>query len=62
MAKIEYSALQAAVWRFIRVVVPQLPALVNTLLNIAPQYTAELVLAGAFLTALDKYLRDKKLY
>jgi len=44
--------------RFLRAVVPQIPALISVLINTSPVNTALWVLIGGCATALDKYLRD----
>ena len=48
--------------RFIRVIVPQLPAISAYVLGWKPEWAAELAFVGAVLTALDKYARDKGTY
>ena len=63
MSKEKKQALKRAVVRFLKVVVPQVPAFLSYLmLELDPQYTALLVFIGAVLTALDKFLRDLKVY
>ena len=63
MSKEKKQALLRAIKRFLRVVVPQVPAFLSYLmLELDPQYTALLVFIGAVLTALDKFLRDLKVY
>lgn len=62
----KYNAKVSAVWRFVRVVIPQLPAYCTIFaekakLVDAPDWVVPtLVFVGAVATALDKYLRDLK--
>ena len=59
MAK-KYNLKLAVVWRFLRTLIPQIPALVAFSVNYGPEWLAPvLVFLGAGLTALDKYLRAK---
>jgi hypothetical protein len=60
--KIEYNEVKAVILRFLRTVIPQAPAVIAYLIGAKPEWSAGLALFGAIVTALDKYLRDKKLY
>lgn len=52
------TAFILAAKRFLRVIVPQLPALCSLLMKLNPEWTAALTLIGAVVTALDKFLRE----
>lgn len=63
------EAKKAAIIRFIRVIVPQIPAFVAVVgeqtkyLKFLPAWVVPtLMLVGAIFTALDKFLRDIKAY
>lgn len=55
-------ALKMALTRFLRTVVPQIPALLSYVAGIKPEYAAILSALGALITALDKFLRELKVY
>ena len=57
MAKKVYNLNKAVLLRWARVIIPQVPALVTVLLKTKPEWTAELILVGSIITALDKYIR-----
>lgn len=54
----------SAMWRFVRVIVPQLPGILayalneSKLTNFPPVLMPTLIFAGAIVTALDKLIRD----
>ena len=60
--KMTISELQVVFVRFLRTILPQLPAITAYIVGIKPEWSALLALIGAILTALDKYLRDQKVY
>jgi len=62
MAKVTYNEIEAAVKRFLRTVVPQLPAVIAYLAGVKPEWTVTLVFLGAVASALDKFLRDLEVY
>ena len=56
-------ALNAAFWRFVRVIVPQIPTVIALATNKLPDWAVLiLVFLGAGLTALDKFAREKGWY
>ncbi len=66
--KILSDAKRAAIWRFFRTIIPQIPALVavigeqTKLLNLPEWVAPTLMLVGAIATAVDKFLRAIKAY
>lgn len=56
------AAVKMAIVRFVRTVVPQLPAISAYIVGIKPEWAAALALAGAIVTAVDKYLREEEWY
>ncbi len=58
----ELTAVSLALIRFVRVIVPQVPAILAYLTGIKPEWAAGLSLVGAVVTALDKYAREKGWY
>lgn len=63
-----YDAKQAALMRFLRTFVPQIPAIlvafgeILKLYNVGPEVLATLVFLGTVATTLDKVLRDAEIY
>jgi hypothetical protein len=53
-------AWKAALNRFFRVIIPQLPTILNYLIGFRPEWTPWFVLLGSIITALDKFLREIK--
>jgi hypothetical protein len=64
----EYNAKTAAVKRWLRVIIPQIPAVVASalgyakVLNLPAWVVPALIFVGSFATALDKLLRDLEVY
>jgi len=54
--------MEVYIKRFLRTIIPQVPAVISYLMGVKPEWTALLTLIGAILTALDKFLRDIKWY
>ena len=54
-------AIRSALNRFFRVIVPQLPTIINYIMGFKPEWTPYLVLLGSIITALEKFLRDMKI-
>ncbi len=53
-------AINSAIKRLLRTVIPQIPAIISYLSGWKPEYSAIFSLAGAIVTALDKFLREMK--
>jgi hypothetical protein len=53
-------AWKTSLIRLVRVLVPQLPAIVSYLSGVKPEWAATLSFLGAVATALDKFLRELK--
>lgn len=53
---------KSAILRFLRVIIPQIPAVIAYLLQIKPEWTVFLVFLGAVATAADKLFRDLEWY
>lgn len=51
-------AFKAAFFRFVRIIVPQIPALIAIVKEVKPEYMAFWVFLGAVVTALDKFCRE----
>jgi hypothetical protein len=62
MAKDTYNEKLAALKRFARTIVPQIPAVLAYLSGLKPEWTTLLVFLGAVVSALDKYFRDTGFY
>lgn len=55
-------ALKTALIRFLRTAIPQIPAVLAYIAGVKPEYATILAATGAFITALDKFLRELKVY
>jgi len=53
---------KAVLLRFLRTIIPQIPAIAAYLVGIKPEWAAILSLIGAVATAFDKYCREKGWY
>jgi hypothetical protein len=49
---------KSAVLRFLRVIIPQIPAIIAFILKVKPEWGIALTFVGAVATALDKLFRD----
>jgi hypothetical protein len=62
MAKVTALEFKTYLLRFLRAVVPQIPAFITYIQGYKPEWVAVAVLIGGILTSLDKYARDKGWY
>jgi hypothetical protein len=57
--EIVFTPYESALWRLIRNLLPQVPAILVYISGQHPEWAAELALLGVIINALFKYLRDK---
>ncbi len=62
LSKEQKEVIKSGALRFVRVIVPQLPALCAELAKVKPEWVIILSFLGACATALDKMLRDLEVY
>jgi hypothetical protein len=54
--------VKTALIRFLRTILPQIPAVLSALAGLKPELTVFLTFLGAVVTAADKFLRDSGAY